>query len=1035
MKNMSIKSKLMLSILIPLISIIFLSAVISIIDFKKLNELERIEKVALLATKISALVHETQKERGMSAGYLGSKGKKFHDKLPKQRKLSDKRAKELKYTISSIDLSDYSQEFNDSLSSAINMFDNVAPIRGRVTSLNIPTKEAIGYYTKMNGAFLNTISVIAKLSNDASTAKELSAYSNYLLSKERAGIERAVGSNTFARDSFGQGMRTKLNNLIAEQNSYMDSFLKLATPDAKGFYTKSVVGSDIDEVNRMRKVMLDAKEIGGFGIDGAYWFDTITKKINLLKNTEDYIASTVNTKDKKLKNALSLAKDISALVHETQKERGNTAGFIGSKGKGKFVQKLANQRASTDIKLKALKAHLAKFNANSYSKKFQSNLSSAIDDLNKILDIRAKVSSMSIPLKGALGYYTKMNAKFLDTIGAIIPMAKDASTVRVLNTYYNFLMSKERAGIERAVLSNTFARNKFVPGMKEKFIKLVTEQNSFIKSFEANANAKVLAYYNQKMSSKYIDEVNRMRSVAMGASGIGGFNEDATYWFKTITSKINKLKKVEDYLSNALIENINKLKSALVNELIVYGIINVIIVLISLLLSRAIARNISNSLDIFQHGLEHFFKYLNKETNEATKMTSDSKDEFGKMINMINYNIESIENNLAQDSKLISNVTEVAQKVSKGHFSEKITESAHNDSLSELKSIINGMLDELDKNTKVILDTLNSYIANDYRGRINKDADDRMKELFKDVNLLGETLEKNSSEALSNGMILQKDSNILEKNVATLTSSMHQQASSLEETSSSIEEILATLKENSLQANSMSEYAINVQESSSKGTKLAHSTADAMDKINESTAQINESIESIDQIAFQTNILSLNAAVEAATAGEAGKGFAVVAGEVRNLANRSADTAKDIKDLVEKANQKTTLGKNIAQNMVEGYNELNEHISNTLAIIKSVADSIKEQHSNIEHISTAVHDLDKTTQQIVGISTQTKEIATDTLTVADELVDNAKNKEFNDKESILNSADSSIKRDTSHLKREEKTNTPIAHHDGEWDSF
>jgi methyl-accepting chemotaxis protein len=310
-----------------------------------------------------------------------------------------------------------------------------------------------------------------------------------------------------------------------------------------------------------------------------------------------------------------------------------------------------------------------------------------------------------------------------------------------------------------------------------------------------------------------------------------------------------------------------------------------------------------------------------------------------------------------------------------------------------------------------------------------------MKELFKDVNLLGETLEKNSSEALSNGMILQKDSNILEKNVATLTSSMHQQASSLEETSSSIEEILATLKENSLQANSMSEYAINVQESSSKGTKLAHSTADAMDKINESTAQINESIESIDQIAFQTNILSLNAAVEAATAGEAGKGFAVVAGEVRNLANRSADTAKDIKDLVEKANQKTTLGKNIAQNMVEGYNELNEHISNTLAIIKSVADSIKEQHSNIEHISTAVHDLDKTTQQIVGISTQTKEIATDTLTVADELVDNAKNKEFNDKESILNSADSSIKRDTSHLKREEKTNTPIAHHDGEWDSF
>ena len=106
----------------------------------------------------------------------------------------------------------------------------------------------------------------------------------------------------------------------------------------------------------------------------------------------------------------------------------------------------------------------------------------------------------------------------------------------------------------------------------------------------------------------------------------------------------------------------------------------------------------------------------------------------------------------------------------------------------------------------------------------------------------------------------------------------------------------------------------------------------AMDEINKEVSSINEAIEVIDQIAFQTNILSLNAAVEAATAGEAGKGFAVVAQEVRNLASRSAEAAKEIKNIVEIATSKANEGKGIANSMKDGYTELNKKINETLAL-------------------------------------------------------------------------------------------------------
>ena len=192
----------------------------------------------------------------------------------------------------------------------------------------------------------------------------------------------------------------------------------------------------------------------------------------------------------------------------------------------------------------------------------------------------------------------------------------------------------------------------------------------------------------------------------------------------------------------------------------------------------------------------------------------------------------------------------------------------------------------------------------------------------------------------------------------------------------------------------MSKLASNVTNSVTKGETLANQTTESMNEIDKEVNSINEAITVIDQIAFQTNILSLNAAVEAATAGEAGKGFAVVAQEVRNLATRSAEAAREIKAIVENATKKADLGKKISEDMISGYKTLNEDIIKTIDLIKGVESSSKEQLAGIEQINHAINSLDQQTQQNAQIASQTYSVAMQTDTIAKLIVSSANSKEF-----------------------------------------
>jgi methyl-accepting chemotaxis protein len=703
---------------------------------------------------------------------------------------------------------------------------------------------------------------------------------------------------------------------------------------------------------------------------------------------------------KSLDKVVELSTKIGALVHETQKERGMTAGFLGSKGE-KFKTELPNQRVDTDGKISELNNFLASFDKNAYNQDFLENLNSGLKKLEDLSNIRNNVNNLSINAPVAIGYYTEMNRLLLNVIGVITKLSNNAEISQKLVSYMNFLLSKERAGLERAVGTNTFAKNAFDLELKTKFYTLVAEQNAYTDSFIKVSSKDAVDFYNTTMKDTSVEEVEKMRKVALFSGKDSDFNIDAEYWFKTITDKINLLKKVENYLSETLIIAIEKELSTANKNMLIFGILSAFGIALTMILARTIAFTILIDVDSVKRGVENFFAFINFEKDDIELIKVKSDDELGMMSRIINKNIEDTKANIQKDRALIADTIRVTNLINKGHLNAKIELGSNNPSLNELKNIINEMLETLNSNVTNILKVLTSYSKLDFRPKLaENNLEGIIKELEKDVNILGEVITQTLLENKRIGMVLSNNANTLSKNMQGIATAANSQAASLEETAASLEEITSNITNNNQTTIRMANFGNKVKESITVGQSLANKTVLSMEEINAQTTAITEAITVIDQIAFQTNILSLNAAVEAATAGEAGKGFAVVAGEVRTLASRSAEAAKQIKNLVENAQRKTQEGKDIAADMIEGFSDLNKNISTTLELIDNVTLASKEQATGMVQINDAVNNLDQITQINAQSASEANNIAQQTLEISKKIIEQADAKEFNGKDSV-----------------------------------
>jgi methyl-accepting chemotaxis protein len=829
----NLRTRLLFMVAVPLLGMLWVSAWNTLDKMTLSREMGQLQGLVAVATRVGALVHELQKERGMSAGFLGSKGANFAAELPAQREVSDKQKKVLADALISFDAAHFGTQLSGSINSANQMLGSIADKRNGVTALALPGPEAIGYYTQTIAALLAVPGQLAAMSPDKDIARLGSAYGALLQAKERAGIERATLSNVFGADKFAPQMLVRFVRNAAEQDTWFGIFHQYASDVHDKFAVEKLQGAAVDEVAATKKAALAKMKEDSLGMDAKQWFAASTARIDLMKAVEDRLATDLTTAMNDLERTstqiawfYALSTLLSALL----------VLWIAHIVARRIMAQIGGEpETAVDV------AHAVA------DGKLDNAIDLASGDDSSILATMQRMQGQLLGRLTAERHVAAENLRIriaLDNVSTGVMIADAGRNIIYANKAVEAVLRGAQEGI-RQQLPN-FDAGKLIGTNIDSFHRVPAHQ------------AKLLAEFTQTYVANLEIGDRHMTVTANPVIDVEGTRLGAVAEWLDRTQEIRAEAELKGLLAASLQGDF----------------------------SRRIPAD----------DKQGFFREMAEGMNQLMDVVVAA----------------------------LNDIARVLDAVAHGDLSQKI-DASYAGTLGQLKD---------DANTTV----------------------ERLRDVVGQIKVATEAINTAAKEIAAGN--------------ADLSSRTEEQASSLEETASSMEELNSTVKNNAENARTAAELAKSSNSAATRGGEMVGRVVETMTGIQTSSQKIGDIIGVINSIAFQTNILALNAAVEAARAGEQGRGFAVVASEVRNLAQRSADAAKEIKVLIDESVGKVEGGVRLVHETGETIAEVVTAFQQLSQLVSGIAEASREQAFGIEQISGAVSQMDEVTQQNAALVEQ-----------------------------------------------------------------